>query len=161
MKLLVREMKEKDIPLISKIYSECFPIDCTSKKDYLTWIKCNYQAKPRFVYYIAELNKELIGYILWIELGGFRKEAVIELEQIGVSEKMRGKGIGTILIKKSLDLFVKDYIRPRKIELIKLTTSNRNQAQNLYRKVLGAEPECVMKGIFGGDELIMFTRKYK
>ncbi|MDD5331582.1 MAG: GNAT family N-acetyltransferase [Candidatus Nanoarchaeia archaeon] len=160
MEILVREMKERDILSISKLHQECFPTDYISKKDSLTWIKGNYKANPRFVYYVAENNKKIVGYILWIELGGFRKEAVIELEQIGISEKMRGKGVGTILIKKSIKQFINRYIRPRKIELIKITTSNKNQAQKLYKKVLGAEPECVMRGIFGGDELIMFTRKY-
>lgn len=156
----VRELKAGDIPAVSKIHRECFPTDTASEKEAASWIKANFRAKPRFVYYVAEVEGKIQGYILWMELGGFRKKAVIELEQIGISAAMRGLGIGTILVKQSLELFIKDYIKPRAVELIKVTTGTNNMAQGLYKNTLGAQPECVMKNIYGGDELVMFSRRF-
>ena len=67
-----------------------------------TWIECNFNAYPRTQYFIAKENNEVMGYILWIEKGGFRKESVWELEQIAVKEIHRGRGIASKLIKESL-----------------------------------------------------------
>jgi ribosomal protein S18 acetylase RimI-like enzyme len=155
----VREMKKQDIPAVSKLHQECFPSDATSAKASLRWITANYRAHPRFVYYVAEQEHKIRGYVLWMELAGFCQEAVIELEQIGIAAAMRGKGIGTVLVKKSVQHFIRKYVRPRSVQLIKVTTGTDNKAQGLYKKALGAEPECVMKNIFHGDELIMFSRK--
>jgi ribosomal protein S18 acetylase RimI-like enzyme len=158
--LTIEILLEKDLGRLSELHRECFPRDSKDTEESLTWLKSNFNASPRFQYYVAKQEEKIVGYILWIELGGFREEAVLELEQIGVSSDHRGKGVGTFLIKESLKDYKKRILGPqgRKLKLIKITTGTENEAQGLYKKTLGAEPECIMKDFFSSDELIMLAR---
>jgi ribosomal protein S18 acetylase RimI-like enzyme len=110
-------------------------------------------------YFIAKKDEEIMGYILWLEHGGFRKEAVWELEQIAIKKTFQGQGIGTKLIDKSFS-HIKTHLEKRKslLKAIKVTTGTQNQAQNLYKKILGVEAEAVIKDLFRGDEVIMIAR---
>lgn len=54
--------------------------------------------------FVARDEKDqIVGYIQWIQKSGFRNESVIELEQIAVLQNKRGKGIGALLIRESLN----------------------------------------------------------
>lgn len=39
------------------------------------------KAYPRFLSFVAEINNQIVGYIVWAQKSGFRAEAVLELEQ--------------------------------------------------------------------------------
>jgi len=108
---------------------------------------------------LAEENGTALGYILWVEKGGFRKSAVFELEQIAVAENARGRGVGTFLIEQSLKK-IREYLKKRgaKLKLVEVTTGTENQAQRLYQKTLDAQPEAIIKNFFRGDEVIMIAR---
>src|SRR3989338_38395 len=95
--LKIRRLKNKDMPFVSKVVSENFS-QLKDIKKAKRWVKCNFLAFPRAQYFIAELKGETVGYIMWWEKGGFRKEAVFELEQVAVEEAFRGKGIASTLI---------------------------------------------------------------
>jgi len=125
----------------------------------LKWTECNFNSHPRMQYFIARENEEILGFILWMEKGGFRKNSVWELEQIAVKKIHQGKGVGKILIKESLEE-IKKHLKERgsKLKLIEVTTSTDNDAQHIYRKHLGAEIEAVVKDFFRGDEVIMIKR---
>ena len=125
----------------------------------LKWTECNFNSHPRMQYFIARENEEILGFILWMEKGGFRKNSVWELEQIAVKKIHQGKGVGKILIKESLEE-IKKHLKERgsKLKLIEVTTSTDNDAQYIYRKHLGAEIEAVVKDFFRGDEVIMIKR---
>ncbi len=160
MKIVIKKLKNKDIPFVSKIVSENFS-QLKDIKKAKRWVTCNFLAFPREQYFVAELKKEIIGYILWSEKGGFREEAVFELEQIAVTEKFRGRGVGTALILKSLSE-VKKYLKKRKSKLKMVIVSVRKEnptAQALYKKTLGAKVECVIKDYLRGDEAVMIGRK--
>jgi ribosomal protein S18 acetylase RimI-like enzyme len=79
------------------------------------WIKCNFKVFPRMQYFVAQFKGKVLGYILWVEKGGFRKNAVLELEQIAVHPDYRGIGIGTKLIKESLKE-LKNHLRKKKVK---------------------------------------------
>ncbi|RMF32288.1 MAG: GNAT family N-acetyltransferase [Candidatus Nitrosothermus koennekii] len=122
------------------------------------WIRLKYLGYPANRYYVIEDN-EIKGYILWIELGGFRKDAVIELEQIAITPKEQGKGLGSRLIKESLKDVIKELeIRGSRLKLVKVTTGTENQAQRLYKKALNAKPVAVIPDFFRGDEVILIAR---
>jgi ribosomal protein S18 acetylase RimI-like enzyme len=155
---MIKKATKKDIRKIAKIASENF----SGLKDFKKakkWVVANFSACPRTQYFVALRDKKITGYILWLEKGGFRKEAVLELEQIAVDKNFQGQGVGTELIKQSL-LEIKKYLRKRGsvLKAIEVTTGTENKAQNLYKKTLGAEPECVVKNLFRGDEVIMIAR---
>jgi ribosomal protein S18 acetylase RimI-like enzyme len=157
-KISIKRMEREQIDKVADVASDCF----TGLKDLekaKKWIECNFNAFPRMQYFVVQKGEEILGYILWVEKGGFREEAVVELEQIGVHSKYRGKGIGTKLVKESfkeLKKFLEE--RGSKLKLVEVTTGASNKAQRLYEKTLGAKPECVIKDFFGEDEVIMIAR---
>lgn len=154
----IKITEKKDLNKIATIVSENFS-GLKKIKDANKWVRCNFLAFPRTQYFVAKTNGEISGYVLWLEKGGFRKEAVFELEQIAVAKKFQGQGIGKELIKKSV-LEIKKYLDKRKsiLKVIEVTTGTENRAQRLYKKTLGAEAECVVKNLFRGDEVIMLAR---
>jgi ribosomal protein S18 acetylase RimI-like enzyme len=157
-KTKVSRAHKKDIREIARIASESFS-GLKEKKDAIKWITCNFNAFPIMQYFIAKQGKEIAGYILWSEKGGFRKESVVELEQLAVDKTFQGQGVGSQLIEKSF-LEIKNYLKKRKsfLKIVQVTTGSENYAQNLYKKTLGVESECVIKDLFRGDEIIMVAR---
>lgn len=151
-------LSKDDLNKVSEIAKESFS-GLKEKEHAIKWIECNFLAYPRTQYFVAKENNEVLGYILWIEKGGFRKESVWELEQIAVKEVHRGKGIASRLIKESLN-HIHNHLNERgsKLKLIEVTTSTENQAQEIYRKHLNANIEAVISKMFRGDEVIMIAR---
>ena len=158
--LKILRAQKKDTKKIAEIAAESFSVwSQGGKKAAIKWITCNFNAFPKMQYFIAKDGEKIAGYILWLEKGGFRKESVWELEQIAVDKTFQGKGIGTQLIGESL-LEIKKYLKKRKssLKLVEVTTGPHQHAQNLYKKTLGAESECVIKNLFRGDEIVMIAR---
>ena len=157
------KLTKKNINAVAYIASKSFS-GLNGKNKSKNWIGCNFKAYPRMQYFVACLpagrqKRRIAGYILWVEKGGFRNESVWELEQIAVDENYRGRGIGSELIEKSFEE-IKKYLKKRKsiIKLIEVTTGTENKAQTLYKKTLGAKPECVIKDFFRGNEVVMIKR---
>ena len=156
----VLKAQKKDLEGIAKIASESFSVwSQGGKKAAMKWIMCNFKAFPKMQYFVIKDGKKIAGYVLWMEKGGFRKESVWELEQIAVEKTFQGQGVGTQLIEKSLSE-IKNYLKKRKssLKVVEVTTGPHQHAQNLYKKTLGAEPECIIKNLFRGDEIIMIAR---
>jgi len=156
--MIVRRMTKKDIEDVVEIAALSFH-GMRDREKGRKWIECNFNCYPRMQYFIAEEDGRVVGYILWVEKGGFREEAVLELEQIAVRPECRGRGIGTALIKESLEE-MKRCLKERgsKLKLVLVTTGVENRAQRLYKKTLNAEMECVIKDMFRGDEAILVAR---
>jgi ribosomal protein S18 acetylase RimI-like enzyme len=157
MPMLIRNMANQDILNTAKVHAKVFPRQLLSEQ----WITCNFNAFPRIKYYIAEINKDIIGYIQWIEKSGFRKEVVLELEQIAILPSFQNKGIGKKLILDSLSL-IKEELGKRQasIKHILVSTRTDNEAQRLYAKTLNAKPECVISNLFSADEVLMIARNF-
>ena len=157
-KIKISKAEKKDLNKIAEIATRSFS-GLKEKRDATKWVECNFGAFPRMQYFVAQKNKEIIGYILWIEKGGFRKESVFELEQIAVEKTFQGQGIGAELIEESF-LEIKKYLKKRSsfLKAIEVTSGAQNQAQNLYKRILGAKTECIVKDLFRGDEVIMIAR---
>jgi ribosomal protein S18 acetylase RimI-like enzyme len=151
----------KDIHAIAMVNRDCFPFDTVSEVDAVEWIKSIFNGEPRLKLYIAKHNDEIIGYISWMEKGGIRPKAILELDQMGIHSSFRGKGVGKKLIKESLSDLVKKDILPnnRTLEMVLVMTGASNDAQKLYKSTLNAQPECIIKNLYGdSDELLMIAR---
>jgi ribosomal protein S18 acetylase RimI-like enzyme len=111
-------------------------------------------------YWVAVSAGEVVGYILWLEKGGFRTDAVLELEQVAVRATLRGKGIGEALIRASLDE-LRQALRSRgaRLKLIEVTTGSEQGAIGFYARVLGAEVAARIPDVFRGDEFILIARE--
>ncbi len=151
-------MRDKDINRVADVYLKCFR-GMTKSADAKKWIKARHNSYPAAQFFVGAFGSKIVGYILWIELGGFRKEAVIELDQIAVSPDYQGKGFGKTIIKESLKS-VSSYIKKRgsTLKLVKVTTGTTNEAQKLYKDTLHAEPVAIIPDFFRSDEVIMIAR---
>lgn len=156
--VIIRRMEERHVEEVARVGMRCF----SGLREYwkaLRWIECNFRAFPRMQYFVAEYGGKVIGYILWVEKGGFRDEAVLELEQIAVLPPFRENGVGTRLIRESFEA-MRAYLKERGsvLKLVEVTTGVANKAQDLYSKTLGAVQECVIKDLYRGDEALMVAR---
>lgn len=101
--IIVRRVKEKDIPAMAEINANVFAGDRDNQKSAEEWIRCLFKAFPLYQYFVIEVRGVLAGYIGWQFHGGFlRSSPVIELEQVGISRKYQGKKLGPKLIDESM-----------------------------------------------------------
>jgi len=151
-------MREKDTNHIANIYLKCFK-GMRKPAEVRKWIKLRHNSYPVSQFFVGTLGRKIVGYILWFELGGLRKDAVFELEQIAVAPDYQGRGFGSTIIKESLKA-VSLYLKRRgsALKLVKVTTGATNEAQKLYKDVLHAEPIAVIPDFFRSDEVIMIAR---
>ena len=153
--LKIRIMNGSDLNEASLVHKAAFPRQSFSYE----WLECNLKAYPRFLSFVAEVNNQIVGYIIWAQKSGFRAEAVLELEQLAVSPQFQGQGIGRNLIEKSLPL-VKEELAKKNSTLkhIMVTTRADNHAQELYKSTLGAEVEATISNLYSADEVLMIAR---
>ena len=157
-KLVVRLLERDNIGQVVPIYLEAFN-DTSEPDDATLWFTCNLAAYPQKLCFGVWRNDLLLGYIVWTERGGFRSEAVWELEQIAVLAGYRNQRIGTTLILDSLE-HIRAHTARRKatLKLVMVTTGVSNRASRLYQKALGAVKEAVVRDLYSEDEQIMVAR---
>ncbi|MEZ5315468.1 MAG: GNAT family N-acetyltransferase [Chlamydiales bacterium] len=151
----IRRMELSDVAAVAAVHAQSFSRQLNSEE----WILCNFRAYPRIRIFVAYADNEIVGYIQWTEKSGFRKEVVLELEQIAVLPESRNQGIGSNLINSSLSL-VKEELATREAVLkhIIVTTRTDNSAQKIYRETLNASAETTISDLFSADEVIMIVR---
>jgi len=144
-----------DLESAAQVHKLSFP----RQKHSLQWLQCNLNAAPRFLNFVAVVNGEVVGYIVWSQKSGFRPEAVVELEQLAVSPNAQGQGIGRQLIKETLSLVKEHLIKNGStLKHILVTTRADNFAQQLYKETLGAEVETTISNLYSADEVLMIAR---
>lgn len=154
----IKPATKKDLVAIAKINLVCFH-GCANLREAKKWTLCNFRAFPRFQYFVAKLKNKTIGYILWYFKGGWRKESILELEQIAIHPNYQGRGFGSRLIKESLKQFLKFLKKEkRKLKAVLVTTGTEQKAKKFYEKVLGVKIATKIKKLFRGDEIILIKR---
>lgn len=157
--MIVRLMQESDLPKAALVHQSAF----VRQRHSLEWLQCNFNAFPRYLIYVAEIEEQekstIAGYIIWVQKSGFRPEAVLELEQLAVLPEYQGKGFGKALIVESLPL-VKQQLAQQDSVLkhVMVTTRADNFAQQLYRDTLGAQVESTISNLYSADEVLMIAR---
>lgn len=155
MQWTIREMSKEDLEAAAWVHQSAF----VRQKDSLDWISSNFNAKPKTLSYVALVDARCVGYVIWSQKAGFRTDAVVELEQIGVTPSHQGRGIGEALIKTTLPLLSRELGKQgASLKSVLVTTRADNQAQKLYQRVLGAEIEATISGLYSADEVIMVAR---
>lgn len=151
----IRRMIEQDIDKAAQVHAAAFPRQTFSKE----WVQCAFRAFPKSQFFVAELSGEIVGVAFWTEKSGFRKEAIVELEQIAVLPALHGKGIGTSLIQRSLPSVAAQIAeRGARLKHLLVNTRADNYAQQLYRKTMGALPAATISGMFPVDEVYMIAK---
>jgi ribosomal protein S18 acetylase RimI-like enzyme len=148
-------MHREDVEAVAKIHAQQFSRQENSTK----WVECNFAAFPRIMLFVARDEKDhIVGYIQWLQKSGFCKQTVMELEQIAVLTSYQNKGIGTQLIKESLDQ-IQSYLEDSnsKLKAVLVSTRSDNKAKALYEKALGAKEIVVIKDLYSSDEELMLA----
>lgn len=153
----IRQAVEQDIEPISEIYRACFPREQQHSK----WIEACFRSYPKGVYFVIESEGVVVGYILWCIKNGFRENAIVELEQVGIHPENSGMGFGKVLVKESYEIF-KTFVADLGLNIgaVLVTTSEGNYAESMYKSVLGVETSAKIEGYGSGNELILF-KKYE
>jgi len=151
----IRRMESTDVADVANVHARSFPRQLNSHD----WVSCNFNGYPRIRIFVAQVDKEIVGYIQWMEKSGFRKDVVLELEQLAVLPEWRNQGIGSRLISSSL-LVVKEELAQRgaKLKHVIVTTRTDNDAQKLYHSTLNASAVATIPDLFSDDEVIMLSR---
>ena len=151
----VRPLDPADLTVVAQVHADCF----ARQRESLAWVTSTSNAYPRFRYFVAESDGAIVGYIVWGEKSGFRDEVVLELEQLAVQSAFRSQGIGRALIRASL-LNVQMTLQQRasRVKAVLVTTRADNDAQRLYRDVLGAEVHATIANLYSADEVIMIAQ---
>lgn len=157
MPIIIVPMHQDDVEAVAKIHLQQFPRQEYSFK----WISCNFAAFPRIMLFVARDEQDrVVGYVQWLQKSGFRKQAIMELEQLAVVTSYQSKGIGTQLIKESLNqiqIYLDDNNSTLKAVLV--STRSNNKAKALYEKALGAEEIAVIKDLYSSDEVLMLAHQ--
>ena len=154
--LIIRTMTGEDLPQAAGVHKEAFPRQTRSEE----WLECTFQAAPRMLCYVAIVRGVVAGYICWGQKSGFRPEAIVELEQLAVLPALQGRGIGTRLIARSLELVRGELADhgSRLKHVIVTTRADNFSAQALYKNLLGAEIEATITNLYSADEVFMVGR---
>ncbi len=157
--LEVRPAREPDLEAIAAIGSESFS-GLRPAEDGRRWVEACWRAGPRMQYWVAVRSTTVVGYILWLEKGGFRREAVLELEQVAVRSSLRGQGVGEALIRVSLAA-LREALRARgaRLKLVEVTTGSEQGALGFYERVLHTEVVARIPDFFRGEEYVLIARE--
>lgn len=150
----VRPATLADTLPIATLHREAFTRQMGSE----TWVHATLSAAPRMLAFVLELEGEIAGYIFWAQKSGIRPEATLELDQIAVTGRHRGRGFGEHLIRASLALVTEALSsQGQRIKSVLVSTRADNAAQQLYAKVLGAKVVASIDGLYSATEVIMLA----
>lgn len=157
MELQIRPVHVRDAQSIYHIImqDQVMPYIISLPSDRLEQLEDRYRTLPKNVYeFVAELDGNVVGHAGLVQLSGRRSHA--GTFYIAVDSSYHGKGIGTALITKILDL-ADNWLMLERVELGVLVTNPRAQA--LYERhgfvVEGKKTGAIRSAGHYVDEVVM------
>ncbi|OGK31125.1 hypothetical protein A3F29_00650 [Candidatus Roizmanbacteria bacterium RIFCSPHIGHO2_12_FULL_33_9] len=153
MNILVRRAKLEDWRIIQKLNNEVFIISYKYDKNLnmkwpfskegIDYYKNAIKSKEYFCY-IAEKDEKEIGYLIGlIRNFSYRANKSGEIENMGVSLKYRGKGVGSKLVDE-----FKKWCKKRRVNFIKVSTYFYYQKGITFYKKQGMKPlDVTLEGL--------------
>lgn len=153
--MVVRNARPQDLDALGGLALACFEGDFTDPVDGLPsaalasrWVQGRNSIGDFATYFVLEADGRLIGYALYLLIGGL--SGIVQLEQIGVLAERRGHGHGKHLISESERLMIERVRENLDLEITKLfltTSSHNNSAHALYRRA-GYNPVSIIPRFF-------------
>lgn len=126
----IRKAKKEDLKEIKRFFREEYSKPpYNGKWDENNSSKAINEHFKKFEVYVAELDKEVVGFTI-LERFTSSGEEVCFIVEIIVGNDFQGKGIGKKLMK-----FIEDYSKKRKINIIRLSTNKDALAFKFYKKI--------------------------
>ena len=130
MDFLYRKAEKSDSEIIAELFIEMLRTiyNTDDVEGYKSGYLDKYFSEGEDLIYVAELNKEVVAF-LSVEV--YRKDSYVYLDDLSVTEKYRGKGVGTKLIS-----LAEDYAKGLGVPAIVFHVEKTNErAYRLYRKL--------------------------
>lgn len=152
-------MTLEDLLSVSHIHKQNFSRQSHSQ----LWLKCHLMSFPKDFTYIIEIENKIVGYIIWTQKSGFRKQVVMELSQIAIDKDFQHQGNATQLILVSLKQVI-FYLNAHEQQLNKLyiSTGTNNSAKSLYTKLFQPKLEATFHHLYNetNDEIILIVHNF-
>lgn len=141
-KLQLRSFLASDLDRILEIEGSSFTIDVYSKTKFENLYK---RHSNDFI--VAELQGEIIGYIIAYDSGGFG-----DFDSVAVEPKFRHRGVGSLLVNFMLERFKKNGLKKASLEV-----RTANKTAIAFFGNLGFNIRGIIKGFYrdSGDAYIM------
>lgn len=141
-RVIVRRFIPSDLQRITQIEAASFPVDAFSKSELLR-LSTAYPDE----FFVAEIAGDVVGYVA----GSVMRNSG-EVESVAVDQRLRGRGIGTMLTRRLLDRFQQTGLGKCVLQ-VRITNT---PAINLYQR-LGF---CIVRALGayyadGGDAFLM------
>lgn len=151
MTVVVRRAQPSDLPSLTEIHAQVHALHLRARPDHFREVAASViEARLRALLansdtsiWVAELNGSVVGYL--VSLRQFREETVFGvaqrwclLDQIGVSEGFRSRGIGSALLRAAID-----EARADGIEQVELSSWAFNQAAHRAFERAGFVPKTL------------------
>jgi [ribosomal protein S18]-alanine N-acetyltransferase len=133
---MIRHATAGDIPRIVRIESQSF------KDPYSPLLLMNLLSLYPTGFLLAETHQGILGYTILRIIGG--KGHIIGL---ATDEKVRGKGVGSTLLKKALE-----YFKTRSAQGAWLEVRASNESALKFYEKRGFQPLRIIKGYYGDGE---------
>ncbi len=152
LKLKIKRAKLSDLKIIQKlnfeVFEACFPYDKLLDMDWpfnekgVKYFKEALTSRD-YCCLLAYAKNFPVGYLIGVKRNfSYRKNKVGEIDNMGVTKKYRGKGIGTMLIKE-----FKRWCKRRRLTHIRVSSYfGYDKAINFYKKQGLEEMDLILEG---------------
>ncbi len=128
----VLAMEKKDIDIAVEIFYETyinipFRFEWLKKENVKRYFMDLY-SKRNFLGYTLVVNGEVVGFCFG-SINDYFKNFYYEVDEIFIVRNLQGQGNGTYFIKE-----VESYVRPKKINIIKLNANKNSNYYEFYEK---------------------------
>ena len=133
MSFIIRKGEIKDMAAVLELIQELATFEKEPNAveiDMYDLIKCGFKAKPSFTIFVAEMDEDIVGMVLFYDRFSTWKGKSIHLEDLIVRESKRGLGIGKALYSKFLKYAYKE--KAKRVEWVVLNWNK--PAINFYIK---------------------------
>ena len=122
----IREVQNKDVEAIKTHFYE--GMESTYFEEFIT--------DKSVISYVVEHHDEVIGFIYGYILKRINSKPMLYIHNVDVIEKYQGRGVGTMMMKKMLELKEENKV----IKVFLITNKSNTKAMKLYTKVGGNIP---------------------
>jgi len=146
MKIILRPCEDRDLKAVAELLNELKEVASTDSDFHEEDLKDIFKAMANSDVYlnlVAEMNGEIVGFISMIFYKTlFHKGGTALINELIVSDRHRGKGIGRMLIDRAREEAI-----GRGMDELEVGTEKTNKAAQAFYKKCGFDEEYILLGM--------------